>query len=793
MATIRVLLLVAAVVTAVSGHRSPLRYDDDDDDRAVTVNNILWTSGWRWTYDDSFNMAGQRVLVDGILTSFADIVGHPPRVDANNVRATSAAMYVTFGCKCAETMVGIAGAAARQPFETVEETQDFLIRFNGTVSKAVSALVDLADVALVHAEPGALNVALLFNFYVNRLIGPLAADNENVTFVLYQLTNVAERYVVSNCSPDDVKRAPSVETFDRLLDNVGLWTANHSRYHVGDGGPWDDVSSRVLTGLQLAVDVRTLKAARTDDLESFYMHQKSILDLILTIVYRNTAYNLNTYDGSKTAVDNYFDCGNDDVTGCDGLIRIYQDLLIKSRLLKFPSDFTNHVGLILRLLEDVRAYGAISDLDVVRKKIDEDLRAFVSVGPNVKAEKYIFESAITGDQSFFTEKGLKLHTFLERVLSVESFEPFNRIFFALGVDLPQSDGERDFNAILNLNAVTPLNKAHSCSAIRSLYAHCFDVEVAVNRCSTEKCLADLKKNFIAMLSILDATIAFERSRNANGTSVLNRAHLYLSYNLVNYPVGRGSGNVRQKLLRIAFHVTNSADRYQTYNWFDCKPLRSDRDFLYNTFAKDTDEKKKYLDVFTETRRSLFGKKKFAFDEKKPKRGFNDEFLRKTLVDKLGEYKSVRVYRRGELKTFVEVCYYVINNIFDISMLPKYTDAISKWATSVFLYATIDLLNCILLTDKNTNKSLNSVAKMYKENLRRVDVPVECSAILATIADVLSFDYRSLNVFGLINNVEEYLEKYDFVVQNESTEGNIDVHVKKLKKILDKLTQIWPKQ
>lgn len=700
-----------------------------------------------------------------------------------------------------------------------------------------------------------LNVNNLIELdYSNSNEGTRKQFSDKYGRMIVQMINLLERFIISNCSLnfENAKKIHHITVqhqnptsnfeheiqelikyFNNLLDNIGLSESNFVKYNINshldklsknkfseidssDEDSSDEGSLKKKSTFKNDLNFNIIRHVLTKlysilngqivfskpipnmmtDIEYIFSIQRSIVDLIMLIIYQNISiilkelkdaiqnesksFKISFTNNSQKHKPIYLDKSEIESSK---LIQTYEKLFIKAKLLKFPIDFINSIGLILRILKDLPCrYKEIQGLNVIIKHIDQN-ESILSKSKNIlliENISYLLKNNISSNNNDF-----KPHTFLTEILSIKYIKHFNQIYKLLRNDFEENDEKMIKNKkILNkLQYITKINNSNKiCDAMMPLYAHCFDIHSDIKDQSKDD-HAVMSRKLTNVLNLINEVEKIQESSMDDTKTLIHSAKQYLSFNLMNYPKER---NIKEKLRRIQYHITNLLDKYQIYN---CKSPNY-RDSLYKTFKENPENKATYLKNFDQSKKNSKANSPSKKEKRKMTSNFNN-VLFKSLVDDLKKTQSLKLHWKGELKTMKEISVDITKNIFDFSSLPKYIVIIFKWTNLVLFYTILDVLHYVLLEKmkKSDSKLLNKIF----HDLSLIDF--NCSETSEIIAIMNSFISEYKNPFEIIELqmiLEENVDKYNHVIEREILlSGKMSTHIKKLNNLVDKLKKTWP--
>jgi len=712
----------------------------------------------------------------------------------------------------------------------------FLADINRVILKTISSMFYFVDVAPnVLAYDLDVMVALLsINLQVNNTIGQLEDhdyDHKKYDLVVFQMINLIERFTISNCPLRNLvvenqkqnrtieltaKIGRSVEEFNELLENTGLSIANFSIYNISND--WTDHTRPLEPHDKLFnehfIEVKSTEAMKNDlkfniiahtlnklaavlkiqelcptfkkmDINEIVECQKSVYDLIMTLIYRNTKDDLQNYHKTENQENEQ---NSEEFSNIENLIKMYEQFAIKARQLKFPKEFVSHVELVLRILIERRDVQTVHEKDIIMLKIEKNLFVLSN-----STKKNIDQNVLKNQ--------FELHTFLNEILTIRFIVYFNRIYRVLR----RNNRNENHLTLIEYNQVTNAiyysdkkenvendESQNICKDISLLYASCYDVKLDVDdllsngndetskRIDTDKLLKSvrdkLKTKIVRVYSILEAFVA----KVKNVSTIINMiiyAQKYLDYNITYFP------DAAEKVSRIIYHVTNMIDKYQS---IACA-FPQFRDSLYGDYANDPEKLKDDL---------LDGKNMIGKNTKHEKPIFNN-LLYETLIKDLeaSTRLSVQMLWRGTLRTINDVSADVMRNVFDVSYIPKYVKLLFSWSETIVSHTLIDFADCILSNADLRKIEKSKIAALFEEKFRKkYNFREHCSALLDTVA--VTFSEKSnfsdpFKVLGLKIMLEEYLQQNDSKIEvTTNLDPNLSHYVKKLNVLFDKLKNIW---
>lgn len=769
-----------------------MRSDEFPVKTVTTLDGALRQKTWT---DD---VGRQRVFVDGQLSYFNELQ-KPPIDDADNARAASSHMYVALGCKCAETVADALAALnrwTRRYPEAVEATGPYLRGIHETVLKTASALFHLVDLAGAYAwshEPaGPLSVALSLNLNLNALMAANELRADRHQRIVFEMINLIERFTVPNCgSPDARTPAPGeyewsasdyeaqvktlIQNLNVVLDGAGLAVTNSDRYNIavdpptrrGEPSAADphrapsgrfDIISHVTDALRSVLDKPDLVWDATEDLERVYRYQRMLYDYVLFVIHKYALLHMKEF-GKKAVTTTIFTTSS---TSDDELIKTYEKLLVNFADKKFPAAIVHYVRLILGLLKDVKSKNKIYDLDCLtrtEKKYVDIFTEYYTV--NVFNEKILL--VLYKKTACQVHEKFELHLFLEQLASIEFIEYYNDIYNSLRMRFTEPI-EPVVTDLDRIHHGTEIENDKSCSAslLDSVYEYCFDIRSSIKETIPDKIQSSLKSNFKKLLTLFEKLAENDKRQNGRKTNgFILTAVRYLKINLYKFPT---HGNVKEKLTRIVYLVTNFVDKHVARN---CVTLIG-RDLYFKEFETCTEKQKKLFGI------NSYSKLKFFLGDSvnSVRSSLNDHVLFNGFIDNFGHVRiDLRLFWKGDLKSINDIRDDMDKNLFDYSSIPRYVNAVVEWTAAVFSYTLLDIMNYLSMDNvlNEVNEKITKMAdKAFKYNLLPPRFCVPFGSIIYELYKSKNWSKNDTDKTGRMYTVlENYLIQYENVVKRES--------------------------
>uniref|UniRef100_A0A2S2Q3G1 Uncharacterized protein n=1 Tax=Sipha flava TaxID=143950 RepID=A0A2S2Q3G1_9HEMI len=474
-------------------------YDLDTNKNLRTINNIVNMKSWQWDSYITDNISKEIIFIDGNLEMLADILDFPLKITKENMHKKSSAMYIAFQCKCSKTVTKIVELLNTQTEENIDTD---LIKINILVLKIISAMFDfLHTVPNVQSHEKSFLITLLsLNIHLNNIIENLnlRANKNNFNkkdiHMNLQFINLIERFIISNCSIQDInvvetdkqstdelpnlkgKLQHLISYFDELLNNTGLLTFYFLKYNINNNisnskSSIDkelnyNIIFHVLTQLNFTLNFheKFMYNNFPKTIKDIFLVQRSVFDIILHNVYQITLTFLTVDDNFYLLEDNIKD---------KRLLQDYRWFLIQSKAIQFPKDFIDHIELMLRMIDDVLLFNAISNLSFIRYQIENKIYTI---------SRRNYSSAMSSKVQINLLDG-----FIKDLLSITNMKYFNQIFNVLQIEFDDSysmvvNHTQALNIIQYMDSIIAIdtNKKLCTTAIESLYQYCFNIEVIAN-------------------------------------------------------------------------------------------------------------------------------------------------------------------------------------------------------------------------------------------------------------------------------------------------------------------------
>lgn len=808
------LLLVS--VKSGGGHRVVA----PSSDYMRTLHSIMSTEGWDLRFDRT-NFTDQKIFVGGKTRSLRAVLTEPTLLVETDVRAATGAMYTALGCMCAETINKALGAVlSRLSYNEGATVTGALADVNRTALKAVSTLICLADAApsARSSESGVLKALLALNVNVNRLLAtenrPSRSEPDAIRRAIFQTVNLLERFAIPNCAPMTLETAavpvvrppaefaePGIEektdelitTLDGLLNKSGLLGVDFYKYNIGyvvesvagRGAPSAgefkfNIIERVLRQFCSIMNIPRY-FDKNNDIVDIFDNQKSALNLILLIINESTMVYL-----KRVKLQNGVPViqSKKQKKSSLKLIRDYEILLNRSIVAKFPLDFANRIRSILGVLKDVLRFKTVRGVDVLIKR-GQNAKTLLSADCNIVPSAL---NNILSSEDFVPNTADDLHEFIEKIVSVDDVKYYNEIFSVLQNDSgePDEKRERHLNEIRYVTSKQLAGNKDVCKSASSVYAYCYETELIVHSEPKAK-KKTIMAQFVNISNALNAMITANARPNTPDDYVVRIADQYLEYNAVNYP---DDGDVRDKLTRALYLITNFVDRYEALN---CEYL-TNRDSIYVKFRNfPASPKDHYITIVPKKRLKIF-KVTPKLAEKNIKTEWESCVLFKRFVGGLIPVQPLRLYWKGELKAIDGIADDLTNNVSDFFAISAYVRVVVEWTIAILSHTILDVMDD-LLTGNVKKDDFDKVARLFKNDLGSIKRWPKRSAIalktvideigaLKTIDDVVQFQMIRMQAM-----LEEDLEQYGVEIQEKTIHKNkTSVHVKELSTISDKLTE-----
>lgn len=521
------------------------------------LNTILGTTNWKIDINMKHSLAKQKIFINGELVKFWDIYQfYSPPISNENAAQVASTMYLTLGCKCGETIIDILRTIMADLLEKNDANfpiESILKSVNETILKTVSLLHDFIEIApnVSSLEPRILKV--LFSLYItihfdlkqNQMNHILNLEHKKL--IIIQKINSIELYTILNCSSSAtrIKQTSSknintsvdeyslIEDFKQFLDQITFSDSNYKNYDI-DFLCQISLKIKFFIGLQPGL----LSEEEVIDIDSLFLHQKSVFDVIMKIVYQITATHLlELY--SMIHLQNYSNIVNTSTTEINTntsniyfknkeLIPIYKEILKELKRLKFPTDFIIHISLILKILDEENQFMTTDFLNVIITKNE------INLGILSNTEVFLE----------YLRNGIELHEFLLQILSIDFLVYYNRTFKFLhdfyeenrllnNITNIFNNIRRSYDEAIFYELESPLK-----NCIVSLYAHCFKIQsyTGVDFLGNNHVKEYIRQMILEVFTILSLIISMENSKKDDKAfGLLLFAYDYLSFNIVSYP------------------------------------------------------------------------------------------------------------------------------------------------------------------------------------------------------------------------------------------------------------------
>lgn len=778
-----------------------------------TINNIINMKSWQWDSDITDNISKEIVFIDGDLEMLADILDFPLKVTKKNMHKKSSAMYIALQCKCSKTVTKIVELLSMQ---TKKNINTVLIKINILVLKIISILFDfLHTLPNVQSHENSFLITLLsLNIHLNNLIENSNLQTNKYNFnnmnihMNFQLINLIERFIISNCSIQDINEVetdkPSINEslnlkgklqqlisyFDELLNNTGLSTFYFLKYNINNN-IFNTKSSKdkdlnyniifhVLTQLNPILhfheEINHNNFPKT--IKNIYYVQRSVFDIILSTIYNKTLTFLTDVDANLYLFkDNIKD---------KRLQQNYQWFLIQSKTMQFPKNFINHIELMLRMIDDVLLFNTIPNSRFIQYEIKKKLY-------NISRRK---------NDSPVMSSGVHIKSldgFIESLLSITNMNYFNQIFNVLHIELDNSYSlvVKHTQALNIIQYITKIdtNTALCTTAIENLYQYCFDMEVIanteINRKNVQestKVEQELRNHLTTVLGFLDGLAITDGTTDNNNTkSLILYATEFARFNVKHYPT---FGNILEKVKRTVYHIMNLFDKYQMYNCSKPKYRYSEyKKYIANNYAN---KRFQSIQLSSKKRESRFS---FGRITNKTIPNQNVETVMsslKTVIEDLNHYQPrLNIFWKGDFHFMHFVLSDINQNAYHLHSYLKYVNLVMQWIVLVLFYTTIEILDCSVGKNNILVKMFDKYRKLAS---RRINYGFSTIKTFSEINSLNSKDPLDFIALGIL--LEKSIESICDVNVTETVSSckltDMMIGITNLSNIVEKIGEFYSK-
>lgn len=758
------------------------------------LRNILLTKSWLYDENVENNLPLQKMFVGGKSTRLIDVLNGLPLISEGDFDKVSGAMYVALGCKCSEEIAALLKWAVGSPGTVTQ-----LHRARGVITKCASALMDFTDVApnVVSVTTDLLTTLLSLDTNGGGKYPFRDVDDggDSADRTILRTINSVERFTILNCSVDDYlgndgngngtgavkkssgkkKKGKTVQNYavkkrmdvDDVLNDVGLSTDVFADQNI------DTIFDRVIRELDCVLDVEEFLSIKTENTRTgdIFSDVRYVLDSIMRIVYEVTLTNIELFEKCQNDKNTELLASTRNEWIDKDLITIYEELIMRSDLLRFPTYFTGHIELVQRMVRDIMFLKNIHDLSIVKKQITEKLNALRNkehTGLRLMSRNYEFQ--------------LDLWEFLKIILSVEEFKYVNLVVRLR----PNDDVVVNVSPGIALDGMNFGNMSErTCETIWPLYASCFGILSKIEGCKSKKrCLQNLKEEYSRLLHLAKSAYMSSYRQNDSVDVILPMVKRYLNMNAIHYT------DDEEKLNRIIYTVVNLIERLLIHGCYYPK-------YLPIVSANNLAEKRKHVGATGGGNINNIPKppppaKEHAFADDDT----NGLFI-KNVIEMLnggggGSAESTAFfYWKGELKTIDEATVDVTENVYDYFSYAKFVNLFHRWIASALFREMDDVLKHFLR--KNYVRTDDRTFTAYVRKLPSVKFPENLTPVVNAFGNAPNF-YYSANVIAFRILIEEHFKNQNGVARhrqrNPPASRGISVYTKRLDVIFDGLKTVY---
>lgn len=743
------------------------------------LQNIIQMEHWK--SDDVNSLAQQRILFNGRLGRFIDFTRNVSVIEINEIDKISSYMYIALGCKCSD-MISRSLKKFMHHYDNNNESNKYsFILINETVLKSISVLFNMIHIApnLISYEPGFLTTALSLNLQLVELIKIIESkQNENFGNLfkqkIFQMVNSIDQYLVLNCYVKDMDpiiknmgvQPPVINIIQNILDNSGLSTT-YMREFIPDNkvsliNSFNVINHQLIEKLKPLLIISNELEAKIKNLNkieniSIYMH--FISDSITKILYEIILQTLAIFElYSQEGNEDFMQILLNDWIDKEDIILQYQQLIGKSIFMKFPSNFINHIELVVKIIRDIIVQNSVLDFRTIKIQVHENLNALRN---KKHPEKLLSMNNVSGHS--FNE-------YLKILLSIDELKNFNEILALFQNDSVQyNSSEVTLNTVIDDSAPVDV-----CNAVLSFYNDLFNIQLKLNAYDSSMNINMFKKSCLLILNTFNEMFTKYKSiLSRDMIFIFNMAIGFLENNMIHFP-----SNANQ-LMRIILFVSVLLDKFQIHNCTE--PIHYHT--LYNSYVK---KKRTSEELTNNVNENNFENVQNTIEESLRLRIKN--YI--TDFDNVTNVQSAKFYWKGELKTISEISNNLTTNVFEFSTFTKFYNIFHKWNFIVLFTALDDTLNNFL---KESHSEVNNQQFMtYIQQIQKIGFPEYLLPPIRAIGNAESFN-SSENTIRFSILMRENIQQHSMVLSKTDLSKEMNFFFYNLNIICKKMINIYNKK